>query len=44
MGVTFSSDPTAQGFFAPLRFEADLHDCEVEGEIPSGNTEGGHCS
>lgn len=35
MGVNFSSDPTARGFFAPLRFEADVHDCEVEGEIPA---------
>ncbi len=22
------------GFFAPMRFEADIHDCEVEGRIP----------
>ncbi len=36
MGVSFKGDPTATGFFAPLRFEADLHDCEVEGEIPGG--------
>ena len=36
MGVSFKGDPTASGFFAPLRFEADLHDCEVVGEIPSG--------
>ena len=35
MGVNFSNDPTATGFFAPLRFEADVHDCEVVGEIPS---------
>ena len=36
MGVSFKGDATASGFFAPLRFEADLHDCEVEGEIPAG--------
>jgi carotenoid cleavage dioxygenase len=36
MSVSFRDDPTATGFFAPLRFEADLHDCEVEGEIPGG--------
>ena len=36
MGVNFSGDPTARGFFAPLRFEATLIDCEVEGEIPAG--------
>jgi carotenoid cleavage dioxygenase-like enzyme len=35
MAVNFSNDPLAKGFFAPLRFEADIHDCEVEGEIPS---------
>jgi carotenoid cleavage dioxygenase len=35
MGINFSGDPTATGFFAPLRFEADVHDCEVEGEIPA---------
>ena len=35
MGLNFSSDPTKQGFFAPLRFEAAIHDCEVEGEVPS---------
>ena len=34
MGINFSGDPTAVGFFAPLRFEADVHDCEVVGEIP----------
>ena len=34
MGINFSGDPTATGFFAPLRFEADVHDCEVQGEIP----------
>lgn len=35
MAVNFSGDPFAQGFFAPMRFEADIHDCEVEGEIPA---------
>ena len=34
--VSFKDDPTAKGFFAPLRFEATLIDCEVEGEIPAG--------
>lgn len=34
MAVNFKDDPTAIGFFAPMRFEADLHDCEVYGEIP----------
>jgi carotenoid cleavage dioxygenase-like enzyme len=35
MTVNFSSDPTATGFFAPTRFEADIHDCEVvKGRIP----------
>ncbi len=28
------TDPFHTGFYAPLRFEADLHDCEVEGHIP----------
>ena len=35
MGLNFTNDPAKQGFFAPLRFEADIRDCEVEGEIPS---------
>jgi len=35
MAVNFSKDPTAVGFFAPTRFEGDIHDCEIEGEIPS---------
>lgn len=36
MGVSFAADPTAQGFFAPTRFEADIYDCEVvEGKIPT---------
>jgi len=34
MTVSFSNDPTAKGFFAPTRFEADIFDCEVEGQIP----------
>jgi carotenoid cleavage dioxygenase-like enzyme len=34
MPPDFKGDMTANGFFSPLRFEADLHDCEVEGEIP----------
>jgi carotenoid cleavage dioxygenase-like enzyme len=32
--VDFSRDPTAQGFFAPERFESRIYDCEVTGEIP----------
>lgn len=36
MAVSFARDPTAQGFFAPARFEADVFDCEVvEGKIPA---------
>jgi len=35
MAVDFSSDPTARGFFAPNRFEADVFDCEVSGKIPT---------
>lgn len=35
MAISFRDDPFARGFFAPLRFEADIHDCEVEGTIPS---------
>ena len=34
MKVSFSQDPSAKGFFSPLRFEATIRDCEVEGEIP----------
>ena len=34
MTVNFSGDPTAIGFFAPTRFESDVFDCEVDGEIP----------
>ena len=35
MAISFRSDPGATGFYAPMRFEADIHDCEVEGEIPA---------
>jgi len=37
MSVDFSDHPMfkAGGFSAPTRFEADIYDCEVEGEIPS---------
>jgi carotenoid cleavage dioxygenase-like enzyme len=34
MAVNFSSDPSAVGFAAPARFEADVFDCEVWGQIP----------
>lgn len=34
MAIDFSDDPYATGFWTPTRFEADLHDCEVEGAIP----------
>lgn len=34
MAVNFSSDPSAVGFSAPARFEADVFDCEVRGQIP----------
>lgn len=30
-----AANPPGEGFFTPLRFEADVHDCEVEGEIPA---------
>jgi len=33
--VSFSANPTAQGFFAQQRFEADVFDCEVVGKIPT---------
>jgi carotenoid cleavage dioxygenase len=36
MAVDFSGDRTKRGFAAPCRFEADLFDCEVEGELPQG--------
>ncbi|MEO5706246.1 MAG: carotenoid oxygenase family protein [Alteraurantiacibacter sp.] len=35
MTVSFRDDLFATGFFTPMRFEADIHDCEVEGEIPT---------
>ena len=31
----YTRDPTQVGFFAPMRFEADLSDCEVIGKIPT---------
>ena len=34
MTVSFRGDPHHAGIDAPLRFEADIHDCEVEGRIP----------
>ena len=34
MTLTFHDDAFHTGFFAPMRFEADIHDCEVEGRIP----------
>ena len=34
MTLSFKDDPFHSGFFAPMRFEADIHDCEVEGQIP----------
>ena len=34
MAVSFRGDPFHAGFHAPLRFEADIHDCETEGRIP----------
>jgi carotenoid cleavage dioxygenase-like enzyme len=34
MSVSFRGDPYHTGFFAPMRFEADIHDCETEGRIP----------
>lgn len=33
--VDFAQVPTKMGFFQPERFEADIHDCEVLGKIPS---------
>ena len=35
MSVSFKGDPYHTGFFEPMRFEADIHDCEVDGEIPA---------
>jgi hypothetical protein len=39
MSVDFSDHPMfkAGGFSAPTRFEADIYDVEVDGEIPSGS-------
>jgi carotenoid cleavage dioxygenase len=34
MSVNFRGDPYHTGFFAPMRFEADIHDCEIEGRVP----------
>jgi carotenoid cleavage dioxygenase-like enzyme len=31
----FTRDPTQVGFFAPMRFEADITDCEVIGTVPA---------
>jgi carotenoid cleavage dioxygenase-like enzyme len=31
----YTRDPTQVGFFAPMRFEADIVDCEVIGKIPA---------
>ena len=33
--VDFSSQPTMRGFFSPQRYEADILDCEVMGQIPT---------
>ena len=33
--ANFSSMPNMTGYFSPTRFEADIYDCEVHGEIPS---------
>ena len=33
--VDFSNQPAMKGFFAPTRFEADIYDCEVTGQIPA---------
>src|SRR5581483_2758825 len=35
MAGRFPSDPSVAGFSAPARFEADIFDCEVIGDIPS---------
>jgi carotenoid cleavage dioxygenase-like enzyme len=32
--VDFAAQATRQGFFAPSRFEADVYDCQVEGQVP----------
>ncbi len=33
----YTRDNTQVGFFAPIRFEADILDCEVVGSIPEGH-------
>lgn len=33
--VDFSSQPTMRGFFAPQRYEADILDCEIAGQVPT---------
>ena len=36
MAVSFVKDPTAVGYFEPMRFDADVYDCEIiEGAIPA---------
>ncbi len=32
--VDFTKGGPSSGYFAPLRYEADIFDCEVEGVIP----------
>ncbi len=32
--VDFAKVPTKVGFFTPERFEAEIHDCEVLGQVP----------
>ncbi len=32
--VNFQADPSRDVFDSPMRFEADIHDCEGEGELP----------
>ena len=36
--VNFLDNPATQGFFAPQRFEADIADCEIVGQIPADLT------
>jgi carotenoid cleavage dioxygenase len=33
--VDFTKQPADKGFFAPIRFEADVYDCEVIGKVPT---------
>jgi carotenoid cleavage dioxygenase len=35
MSLSFEDYPALQGAFEPVRFDADLYDCEVEGEVPA---------